>query len=43
MDRPVTDWLFDPSDVERYDVVLRGILGAAENLDRLADDQHSDT
>ena len=42
MDLPVTQWRFDPSEVEEYEAVLRGILGAAQNLDSTADGQHSD-
>jgi hypothetical protein len=30
---PVTEWLFDPTDVERYEVGLRGLLGAVEAVE----------
>ncbi|MBO3748347.1 hypothetical protein J5X84_19915 [Streptosporangiaceae bacterium NEAU-GS5] len=30
---PVTEWLFDPTDVERDEVGLRALLGAVEALD----------
>ncbi|GAA3076802.1 hypothetical protein [Streptosporangium carneum] len=30
---PVTEWLFDPTDVEREEVGLRGLLGALEALE----------
>jgi hypothetical protein len=33
MDQPVTEWLFDPTDVEREEVVLRGLLDAVETLE----------
>jgi hypothetical protein len=29
---PVTDWLFDPTDVEREEIGLRGLLDAVEVL-----------
>jgi hypothetical protein len=32
-DTPVTEWLFDPTDVERYEVGLRGLLGAVEAVE----------
>ncbi|MEV0232706.1 hypothetical protein [Nonomuraea sp. NPDC050786] len=30
---PVTEWLFDPTDVEREEIGLRGLLGAVEALE----------
>lgn len=27
---PVTEWLFDPTDGERYEIALRGLLDAVE-------------
>ncbi|GGQ30222.1 hypothetical protein [Streptosporangium pseudovulgare] len=30
---PVTDWLFDPTDVEREEIGLRGLLGAIKALE----------
>ena len=30
---PVTDWLFDPTDVEREEIGLRGLLDAVEVLE----------
>ncbi|WP_410575182.1 hypothetical protein [Amycolatopsis sp. cmx-4-61] len=30
---PVTEWLFDPTDAERYEVSLRGLLGAVEAVE----------
>jgi hypothetical protein len=30
--RPVSEWLFDPSDAEREEIELRGLLGAVEEL-----------
>ncbi|MEV1177373.1 hypothetical protein [Nonomuraea sp. NPDC049784] len=30
---PVTEWLFDPADVQREEVGLRGLLGAVEALE----------
>ncbi|MEV7804472.1 hypothetical protein AB0O28_16145 [Microbispora sp. NPDC088329] len=30
---PVTDWLFDPTDVEREAIGLRGLLDAVEVLE----------
>jgi hypothetical protein len=33
MNLPVTDWQFDPTDVEREEVGLRGLLGAVEALE----------
>jgi hypothetical protein len=32
-DLPVSEWLFDPTDVEREEVGLRGLLGAVEALE----------
>jgi hypothetical protein len=32
-DLPVTDWLFDPTDVEREEIGLRGLLDAVEALE----------
>jgi hypothetical protein len=31
--RPVSEWLFDPTDVEREEVGLRNLLGAVEELE----------
>jgi hypothetical protein len=33
-DLPVTEWLFDPTDIERERVGLRGILAAVTELER---------
>ncbi|WP_326633921.1 hypothetical protein OIE67_50065 [Nonomuraea fuscirosea] len=33
MELPVTDWLFDPTDVEREEIGLRGLIDAAEELE----------
>jgi hypothetical protein len=33
MDLPVTEWQFDPTDVEREEIGLRGLLGAVEALE----------
>ncbi|MEV4458704.1 hypothetical protein [Microbispora sp. NPDC049633] len=30
---PITEWLFDPTDVERARIGLRGLLGAVEVLE----------
>jgi hypothetical protein len=30
---PVTEWMFDPTDVEREEIGLRGLLGAVEALE----------
>ncbi|GAA2118130.1 hypothetical protein [Actinomadura napierensis] len=30
---PASEWLFDPADVEREEVGLRNLLGAAEELE----------
>ncbi|MBD2894429.1 hypothetical protein amrb99_33540 [Actinomadura sp. RB99] len=30
---PASEWLFDPADVEREEVELRNLLGAAEELE----------
>jgi hypothetical protein len=30
---PVAEWLYDPADAERYEVGLRGLLGAVESLE----------
>ncbi|MEV4098241.1 hypothetical protein [Streptosporangium saharense] len=30
---PVTEWLFDPTDVEREEIGLRGLLDAVEVLE----------
>lgn len=30
---PVTEWRFDPTDAERYEVGLRGLLGAVEAVE----------
>ncbi|MEU7833420.1 hypothetical protein [Nonomuraea sp. NPDC049129] len=30
---PVTEWLFDPTDAEREEIGLRGLLGAVEALE----------
>lgn len=30
---PVTEWQFDPTDAERYEVNLRGLLGAVEAVE----------
>ncbi|KAA9375442.1 hypothetical protein F5972_27170 [Microbispora cellulosiformans] len=30
---PVADWLFDPSDAEREEIALRGLLDAVEALE----------
>ncbi|GAA2410358.1 hypothetical protein GCM10010191_19000 [Actinomadura vinacea] len=32
-DLPVSEWLFDPVDVQRQEVELRGLREAAEELD----------
>ncbi|GAA0250329.1 hypothetical protein GCM10009527_053370 [Actinomadura nitritigenes] len=31
--QPASEWLFDPTDVEREEVELRNLLGAAEELE----------
>ncbi|MEV4074272.1 hypothetical protein ACGFJC_29425 [Nonomuraea fuscirosea] len=33
MELPVTDWLFDPTDVEREEIGLRGLIDAVEELE----------
>ncbi|MFI7635113.1 hypothetical protein [Nonomuraea sp. NPDC049400] len=33
LDLPVTDWLFDPTDVEREEIGLRGLIDAVEVLE----------
>ncbi|MFB4274408.1 MULTISPECIES: hypothetical protein [unclassified Nonomuraea] len=33
MELPVTEWLFDPTDVEREEIGLRGLLDAVEELE----------
>ncbi|MBO2449497.1 hypothetical protein J4573_20520 [Actinomadura barringtoniae] len=30
---PVSEWLFDPTDVQREEVELRNLLGAAKELE----------
>jgi hypothetical protein len=30
---PVAEWQFDPADAERYEVGLRGLLGAVEAVE----------
>ncbi|WP_219466488.1 hypothetical protein [Nonomuraea rhizosphaerae] len=35
---PITDWLFDPTDVEREEIGLRGLLDAVEVLEEGAPD-----
>lgn len=30
---PVTEWRYDPADAERYEVGLRGLLGAVEAVE----------
>ncbi len=32
-DTPVTEWFFDPTDGERYEVGLRGLLGAVKAVE----------
>jgi hypothetical protein len=32
-DTPVTEWLFDPTDSERYEVGLHGLLDAVEAVE----------
>jgi hypothetical protein len=32
-DLPVTEWLYDPADVERERTILRDLLGAVEDLE----------
>ncbi|MEV5888522.1 hypothetical protein [Nonomuraea fuscirosea] len=39
MELPVTDWLFDPTDAEREEIALRGLLDAVEELDGEHDGQ----
>jgi hypothetical protein len=36
---PVTDWLFDPTDAEREEIGLRGLLDAVEVLESDPDDR----
>jgi hypothetical protein len=31
--RPASEWLFDPTDVQREEIELRNLLGAIEELD----------
>ncbi|MFG2075295.1 hypothetical protein SAMN05421874_120118 [Nonomuraea maritima] len=40
---PVTDWLFDPTEAEREQVALRGLLDAVEALeeDSIPDDRQA--
>jgi hypothetical protein len=38
---PVTEWLFDPADVQRDEVGLRGLLGAVEALEGDSRSGHS--
>jgi hypothetical protein len=33
VDLPITEWQFDPTDAERYEVGLRGLLGAVEAME----------
>lgn len=33
LDKPVTEWLYDPTDAERYEVGLRGLLDAVEAVE----------
>lgn len=30
---PVGEWLYDPTEAERYEVGLRGLLGAVESVE----------
>ncbi|MFI7454735.1 hypothetical protein ACIBQX_45190 [Nonomuraea sp. NPDC049714] len=40
-DLPVSEWLFDPTDVEREEIGLRGLLDAVEVLeDRSRPEEH---
>jgi hypothetical protein len=39
IDVPSTEWLFDPMDVQREEVDLRGLLGAIEAMEG---DDHGD-
>jgi hypothetical protein len=32
-DKPVDEWPYDPTDAERYEVGLRGLLGAVEGME----------
>jgi hypothetical protein len=32
-DTPIAEWRFDPADAERYEVGLRGLLGAVEAVE----------
>ncbi|NUP00981.1 MAG: hypothetical protein HOW71_24480 [Nonomuraea sp.] len=32
-DLPITEWLYDPTDVEREEIGLRGLLDAVEVLE----------
>lgn len=32
-DTPVTEWLYDPTDAERYEVGLHGLLDAVEAVE----------
>jgi len=33
LDTPITEWLYDPTDAERYEVGLRGLLDAVEAVE----------
>lgn len=33
LDTPVTEWLYDPTDTERYEVGLHGLLDAVEAVE----------
>jgi hypothetical protein len=33
IDTPVTEWQYDPTDAERYEVGLRGLLGAVKAME----------
>jgi hypothetical protein len=35
---PVAEWLVDPTDTERYEVGLRGLLGAVEAVEAVEHD-----
>lgn len=39
---PVTEWLFDPTDVEREEVGLRNLLGAVEAVEAVEAGEESE-
>lgn len=41
IDTPVTEWQYDPTDAERYEVGLRGLLGAVQAMEDVTEERNS--